>query len=156
MTPLHGITCFYHVGFGARAVSPKTPIYFIRNQSDQLMSALASLMTSLYASNTFSLSTVVARLCCNRQFQILCKMNGNFLRNKLHWRQDTVACKEMEKEKRIRKGVNCQLYKLKQHALGERTTGSLTFVGVTQIRDNDKSVTKYQIWYYLSPQNYRI
>ena len=30
MTPLHGIACFYNVGFGARAVSRKTPIYFIR------------------------------------------------------------------------------------------------------------------------------
>ena len=29
MTPLHGIACFYDVGFGARAVSRKTPIYFI-------------------------------------------------------------------------------------------------------------------------------
>ena len=29
MTPLHGIACFYNVGFGARAVSRKTPIYFI-------------------------------------------------------------------------------------------------------------------------------
>ena len=29
MTPLHGIACFYYVGFGARAVSRKTPIYFI-------------------------------------------------------------------------------------------------------------------------------
>ena len=29
MTPLHGIACFYDVGFGARAVSSKTPIYFI-------------------------------------------------------------------------------------------------------------------------------
>ena len=28
MTPLHGIACFYDVGFGARAVSGKTPIYF--------------------------------------------------------------------------------------------------------------------------------
>ena len=26
---LHGIACFYDVGFGARAVSRKTPIYFI-------------------------------------------------------------------------------------------------------------------------------
>ena len=31
MTPLHGIACFYDVGFGARAVSRKTPIYFIRS-----------------------------------------------------------------------------------------------------------------------------
>ena len=31
MTPLHGIACFYDVGFGARAVSRKTPIYFIEN-----------------------------------------------------------------------------------------------------------------------------
>ena len=30
MTPLHGIACFYDVGFGARAVSRKTPIYFIK------------------------------------------------------------------------------------------------------------------------------
>ena len=29
MTPLLGIACFYDVGFGARAVSRKTPIYFI-------------------------------------------------------------------------------------------------------------------------------
>ena len=29
MTPLHGIACFYDVGFGVRAVSRKTPIYFI-------------------------------------------------------------------------------------------------------------------------------
>ena len=29
MTPLHGIACFYDVGFGARAVSRKTPIYFM-------------------------------------------------------------------------------------------------------------------------------
>ena len=29
MTPLHGIACFYDVGFGARAVSRKMPIYFI-------------------------------------------------------------------------------------------------------------------------------
>ena len=29
MTPLHVIACFYDVGFGARAVSRKTPIYFI-------------------------------------------------------------------------------------------------------------------------------
>ena len=29
MTPLHCIACFYDVGFGARAVSRKTPIYFI-------------------------------------------------------------------------------------------------------------------------------
>ena len=29
MTPLPGIACFYDVGFGARAVSRKTPIYFI-------------------------------------------------------------------------------------------------------------------------------
>ena len=29
MTPLHGIACFYHVGFDARAVSRKTPIFFI-------------------------------------------------------------------------------------------------------------------------------
>ena len=29
MTPLHGIAYFYDVGFGARAVSRKTPIYFI-------------------------------------------------------------------------------------------------------------------------------
>ena len=29
MTPLHGIACFYDDGFGARAVSCKTPIYFI-------------------------------------------------------------------------------------------------------------------------------
>ena len=29
MTPSHGIACFYDVGFGARAVSCKTPIYFI-------------------------------------------------------------------------------------------------------------------------------
>ena len=29
MTPLHGIACFYDVGFGARAVSRKTPIFFI-------------------------------------------------------------------------------------------------------------------------------
>ena len=29
MTPLHGIACFCDVGFGARAVSRKTPIYFI-------------------------------------------------------------------------------------------------------------------------------
>ena len=28
MTLLHGIACFYDVGFGARAVSRKTPIYF--------------------------------------------------------------------------------------------------------------------------------
>ena len=28
--PLHGIACFYDVGFGARAVSRKTPIYFIK------------------------------------------------------------------------------------------------------------------------------
>ena len=30
MTPLHGIACFYDVGFGARAVSRKTPIYFMQ------------------------------------------------------------------------------------------------------------------------------
>ena len=29
MTPLHGIACFCDIGFGARAVSRKTPIYFI-------------------------------------------------------------------------------------------------------------------------------
>ena len=29
MTPLHGIACFYDFGFGARAVSRKTPIYFM-------------------------------------------------------------------------------------------------------------------------------
>ena len=29
MIPLHGIACFYDVGFGARAVSRKTPIYFM-------------------------------------------------------------------------------------------------------------------------------
>ena len=29
MTPSHSIACFYDVGFGARAVSRKTPIYFI-------------------------------------------------------------------------------------------------------------------------------
>ena len=29
MTPLYGIASFYDVGFGARAVSRKTPIYFI-------------------------------------------------------------------------------------------------------------------------------
>ena len=29
MTPLHGIASFDDVGFGARAVSRKTPIYFI-------------------------------------------------------------------------------------------------------------------------------
>ena len=29
MTPLHDIACFYDVGFGAWAVSRKTPIYFI-------------------------------------------------------------------------------------------------------------------------------
>ena len=29
MTPLHGIASFYDVGFGARAVSRKTPIYFM-------------------------------------------------------------------------------------------------------------------------------
>ena len=29
MTPLHGIACFYDVGFGVWAVSRKTPIYFI-------------------------------------------------------------------------------------------------------------------------------
>ena len=28
MTPLHGIACFCDIGFGARAVSRKTPIYF--------------------------------------------------------------------------------------------------------------------------------
>ena len=33
MTPLHGIACFYDVGFGARAVSRKTPIYFIISMS---------------------------------------------------------------------------------------------------------------------------
>ena len=31
MTPLHGIACFYDVGFGARAVSRKTSIYFIES-----------------------------------------------------------------------------------------------------------------------------
>ena len=30
MTPLHGIACFYDVGFGARAVSRKTSISFIK------------------------------------------------------------------------------------------------------------------------------
>ena len=30
MTPLHGIACFCDIGFGARAVSRKTPIFFIR------------------------------------------------------------------------------------------------------------------------------
>ena len=34
MTPLHGIACFYDVGFGARAVSRKTPIYFIQLPDD--------------------------------------------------------------------------------------------------------------------------
>ncbi len=34
MTPLHGIACFYDVGFGARAVSRKTPIYFISDESE--------------------------------------------------------------------------------------------------------------------------
>ena len=34
MTPLHGIACFYNVGFGARAVSRKTSIYFIFYLSD--------------------------------------------------------------------------------------------------------------------------
>ncbi len=29
MTLLHGIVCFYDVGFGVRAVSRKTPIYFM-------------------------------------------------------------------------------------------------------------------------------
>ena len=29
MTPLHGIACFCDIGFGARAVSRKTPIFFI-------------------------------------------------------------------------------------------------------------------------------
>ena len=29
MTPLHGIACFCDIGFGARAVSRKTPIYFM-------------------------------------------------------------------------------------------------------------------------------
>ena len=31
MTPLHGIACFYDVGFDARAGSRKTPIYFINS-----------------------------------------------------------------------------------------------------------------------------
>ena len=29
MTPLYGIACFCDIGFGARAVSRKTPIFFI-------------------------------------------------------------------------------------------------------------------------------
>ena len=29
MTPLHGIACFYDVGFGAQAVSRNMPIYFM-------------------------------------------------------------------------------------------------------------------------------
>ena len=29
MTPLHGIACFCDIGFGARAVSRKTPIFFL-------------------------------------------------------------------------------------------------------------------------------
>ena len=36
MTPLHGIACFYDVGFGARAVSRKTPIYFMLYPCKQL------------------------------------------------------------------------------------------------------------------------
>ena len=34
MTPLHGIACFCDIGFGARAVSRKTPIYFILTSID--------------------------------------------------------------------------------------------------------------------------
>ena len=30
MIPLHGIACFCDIGFGARAVSRKTPIFFIK------------------------------------------------------------------------------------------------------------------------------
>ena len=44
MTPLHGIACFYDVGFGARAVSRKTPIYFITEKySFLLVTAVSTL-----------------------------------------------------------------------------------------------------------------
>ena len=48
MTPLHGIACFYDVGFGTRAVSRKTPIYFM------VLSQLEKIgLAAPYKSNAF-------------------------------------------------------------------------------------------------------
>ena len=52
MTPLHGIACFYDVGFGARAVSRKTPIYFMKLfRKLDFLDALAFLVFMLAVSN---------------------------------------------------------------------------------------------------------
>ena len=71
MTPLHGIACFYDVGFGARAVSRKTPIYFINFIKNRLFqegvpnAALAS----------FNLSRVGISVICvlNEQCSYICQ-----------------------------------------------------------------------------------
>ena len=46
MTPLYGIACFYDVCFGARAVSRKTPIYFIQKIKIMRKSFLWNQITS--------------------------------------------------------------------------------------------------------------
>ena len=46
MTPLHGIACFYDVGFGARAVSRKTPYTSFKLKSLKSFPSLAKKSTS--------------------------------------------------------------------------------------------------------------
>ena len=58
MTPLHGIACFYDDGFGARAVSRKTPIYFI---------CIILSLQMIFDQNTFFTLTISLR-CSSVEF----------------------------------------------------------------------------------------
>ena len=54
MTPLHGIACFCDIGFGARTVSRKTPVYFIcLILASLLIAILVALAIPTITSNDF-------------------------------------------------------------------------------------------------------